>query len=67
MFSSFNKFIFMQCHFSKEVCNELFGDLSEHIYIKWLDSDFNIINFLSSLDSRNKQKMFIWAEYSLKQ
>lgn len=66
MFSNFNKFQFMQCHFSKEVCDKIFSDLSDHIYIKWEEADFNIITFLSFLDSGNKQKMFIWAENSLK-
>ena len=56
----------MQCHFSKKVCEEIFADLSEHIYIKWEEADFNIITFLTFLDSRNKQKMFTWAENEMK-
>jgi len=61
MIISFNKFLYMQCHFSKDICDEIFGDMSDHIYQKWLDSNMNIVEFLSRLDSGKKRKMFLWV------
>ena len=58
--------IYIQNVFDKEICNKLFGDLSNHIYQKWIDSDFNLVNFLSKLDNQNKLHFMKWAKYKRK-
>ena len=62
LLESYNKFLYMQCHFSKDVCDNVFGNLSDHIYKKWESVDLNIIDFLSRLDDVNKRKLFTWVE-----
>lgn len=65
LFESYNKFLFIQCRFSKDVCDNVFGDLSNHLYNKWDSSCPNVIDFLSCLDPTNKQKLFEWVETSI--
>ena len=59
---SYNFLLCVQDNFNKQICDTLFGDLSNHIYYKWLDSEYNILNFLSKLDDNNKDTLLKWGE-----
>ena len=61
----YNIFLHLQNRVSKDICDEVFGELSEHIYIKWINCDYNIIYFLSQLDDANKEKLLYWGNNSL--
>lgn len=59
LLKSYNIFLHIHCNFCKEVSNNLFGNLSDHIYTKW---EGNVILFLNRLDDFNKIKLLKWAE-----
>jgi hypothetical protein len=59
---SYNTFMYLQCNFNLFICEEIFGDLSEHLFEKWLNCNENILNFLSKLDSENRQKIYKWLK-----
>jgi len=65
MFVSYNKFLYLECNFSKHVSDEIFGDMSEHMFQKWKLSNYNTIKFLSMLDDNNKFKIFEWIDNKL--
>jgi hypothetical protein len=52
----------MQCNFSYEIAEDIFIIDQDHLWDKWIRSRTNIINFLSSLDQVNQQKMMNWGE-----
>ena len=64
MESSFDKYMFLQCSFCDDISKKVFGQDSDHIYIKWINCDNNILSFLSSLDDNNRHKLFNWVEYN---
>ena len=55
-------FLSLQLNFNKEISNRVFGDLSNHLFKKWLTCKGNILNFFSILDINNKKKLLNWAE-----
>lgn len=59
---SYDMFMSLQCNFNLLLCKEIFGNLSEHIFEKWIICDGNIINFLSHLDNENRNKIYIWLQ-----
>jgi hypothetical protein len=58
--------LFIQNRFDKQLSDELFTDLSDHIFEKWLQSEYNILNFISRLDVVNKQIICDWCEKNYK-
>jgi len=66
MINAYNIFIFLQCNFNKKMSDDIFGDLSEHLFEKWLNCNYNIINFLSMLDNGNKQLILNYGEDMMK-
>ena len=44
----------LQADFDKEKSNEIFGDLGDHLYSKYLAIGNNIITFYSMLDINNR-------------
>ena len=61
MIQEYNIFMFMQTNFNKYICDQLFGELSDHIYDKWIYCDQNLLNFLSMLDRDNKIIVLEWG------
>ena len=59
--TDFNVFLRLQNEFNKGVSNKVFGDLSNHLFRKWLNCERNILNFISMLDNRNRNKLLEWA------
>ena len=57
----FNVFLRLQNEFNKGISNKIFGNLSNHLFHKWLKCDRNILNFISILDNSNKNKLLEWA------
>ena len=57
----FNILLSLQCNFNKNICEQVFGLCSEHLYEKWVSSDGNIINFMTRLDVDNKAKLLSWG------
>ena len=57
----FNTFLALQNNFNKEISNRVFGDLSNHLFHKWLKCERNILNFISMLDPIHKKKLLKWA------
>ena len=51
----------LQCNFDKEMCDEIFNDLSDHLFDKWLKSNGNILNFFGQLDNQNKKRILKWS------
>ncbi len=54
----------MQCNFSKYISDKIFGNLSNHLFQKWLKCNNNIVSFLSRLDAVNKGKIFNYLDSS---
>jgi hypothetical protein len=52
----------LQNNYNKTISDEVFGNMSEHLYDKWLDSDDNILCYLTRLDTHNKLKLLKWTE-----
>ena len=57
----FNTFQALQNNFNKGISNKVFGELSNHLFQKWLKCDRNILNFISMLDPIHKKKLLKWA------
>jgi hypothetical protein len=66
LYESFDMMLFIQNHFDKKLSDELFTDLSDHIFDKWLQSEYNILNFISRLDNVNKKIICEWVEKNYK-
>jgi len=58
----FDKYMYLQCSFCTDIANTVFKQDSNHIMTKWYTHNENILNFLSSLDVENRQKLFLWVE-----
>lgn len=58
---SYKILLAMQSNFHLGICEELFGDLAEHIYQKWTGSNENMLNFLTRLDQNNLNIMLSWG------
>jgi hypothetical protein len=58
---AFQIFLAMQCNFSYEVAGHVFYGDSDHFWTKWVRTERNIINFLSSLDNLNRRRMIEWG------
>jgi hypothetical protein len=61
---SYNILLYIQNSFNLHISDKLFGDLSQHIFNKWLNSDNNILNFITKLDNNNKQLLLKWGKYN---
>ncbi len=57
----FNVFLRLQNDFNKGISNKVFGDLSNHLFNKWLKCERNMLNFISILDNTNKNRLLEWA------
>ena len=57
---SFKKFLYLQVNFNQELCDDIFGNISKHLFSKWLYYDNNLIIFINSLDRDNKKILFEW-------
>ena len=54
--------LFIQCNFSLFTCRKIFGnDDGDHLYTKWSQSNNNVLNFITRLDAKNKNKLFQWS------
>lgn len=54
-------FMYLQFNFNKDMCDKVFGDLSDHLFQKWLRCDNNMLNYMSTLDDGNKIKLIDWG------
>jgi hypothetical protein len=52
---------YLQTKFDKNICNQIFGSNSNHLYKKWVETNTNIISFLTRLDETNKFKLLHWG------
>ena len=62
LLKDYNILLYIQNNFDKEVSSEIFNDLSNHLYKKWIVCNQNILHFISVLDSENKNKILLWGE-----
>ena len=53
-------------NFSKQISDGIFQELSDHLYSKWIDSDFNLLDFMNKLDANNKYVLLKWGEQNFK-
>ena len=60
-----NILIKIQNNYNKEISNRIFGELSNHLYSKWLNCNKNILAFISQLDYSNKTKFFKWVNKNI--
>lgn len=51
----------LQYVFSRNTCDDIFGDESEHLYKKWLFYNGNLLLFISMIDSVNKEKILCYV------
>lgn len=62
LIDNLNLFWYIQNIFCKEICDKIFENSSDHIYEKWVESNYNLLNFLSKLDVYNRLKILQWVE-----
>lgn len=67
VYESYQILFTMQSNFHLGICEELFGGLAEHIYQKWIESNENMLNFLTRLDQKNINIMLLWGVNSVLQ
>jgi hypothetical protein len=53
----YNLFNYIQNNLYLDIITNIWGNDSNHFYKKWLNSDNNIILFLSKLDDNNQNKL----------
>lgn len=63
LIKTYNILLSLQCNFNKNICDQIFGLDSEHLYTKWISSNGNILGFISRLDDINKLKILTWGLY----
>lgn len=56
-YNTIDLLISIQANFNKRICDIIFKDMSDHIFKKWVSSDYNLLSFLTRLDSENKYKL----------
>ena len=56
-----NILLSLQSNFNKNVCDQIFDIDSDHLYLKWIGSNGNILSFISRLDDINKLKILKWT------
>ena len=56
-----NLLLRLQSDFNKEICDKIFHHLSDHLFEKWLQTNGNILNFFSRLDTKNQKIMLKWS------
>lgn len=56
-----NLLLRLQSDFNKEICDKIFNNLSDHLFEKWLQTNGNILNFFSRLDTKNQKIMLKWT------
>ena len=54
---SFQYLLKLQNNFNKNLSDQIFGYLSDHLYAKWERCKGNILNFLTMLDEMNRGKL----------
>ena len=63
LFQCYFIFRMMSNSLSPEICKVIFGEeLGKHMWEKWNRSERNLIEFISSLDTVNRDKLFEWAK-----
>lgn len=55
-----DKVSWAQSMFSYGTCKEIFPDLTEHMWEKWISSGSNILWFWGRLDENNRSKLINW-------
>lgn len=56
-----NMLLSLQCNFNNIICDQIFGLDSDHLYLKWINSGGNILDFMTRLDDNNKVKLLLWG------
>ena len=57
----YNLLLSLQCNFNKDICDKIFKNDSDHLYIKWLQCNGNMLNFITRLDKMNQILLFNYA------
>jgi len=57
----FQVYLYLQCNFSKDMSDQIFQDMSDHLYNKWLVCNGNMLNFITCLDNNNINKLLSHA------
>ena len=57
---------YLQANIWDNVIREIFPDDTEHYIEKWRNSEYNIINFLNSLDQNNLEKVLTYGLHAIK-
>lgn len=65
LIKSYKILSYIQCNFNKKISDTIFNVLSDHLYSKWIDCDFNLLHFMSRLDYQNKLILLRWGEKKL--
>jgi hypothetical protein len=55
-------FVIMQTNFNKFLCEELFPWDPVHFWVKWENSNGNIVTFLNNLDPCNQFILVEWGK-----
>lgn len=62
----FELYLHLQCNFNKQICHQIFENLADHIWQKWLTSENNILFFINRLDAVNRSKVYEWMKNNKK-
>ena len=65
LIKSYKLLFFIQNNFDKKVSDKLFGKSSDHLFIKWLNTEYNMLNFISMLDNENRNLLLLWGDFNI--
>jgi hypothetical protein len=56
--------LWLNTNLNDTMIENIFTHDSQHMYIKWVDSNYNLMTYLSSLDHVNLEKILTYAYYN---
>ena len=54
-------FFFIQNNLNTEVFEKLFENDYKHYEYKWISTNYNLLNFMDLLDTKNQNKLVEWG------
>ena len=65
LIKSYKLLFFIQNNFDKKVSDKLFGISSDYLFEKWLNTEYNILNFMAMLDNENRNLLLLWGDINI--
>lgn len=62
MINNYNLFFFIQNNLTTEVLQKIFTKDYKHYELKWISTNYNLLNFMNLLDENNQNRLIEWGK-----